>query len=108
MKGALLEGIELAIATFDDDIPVKIDAQIYANYNASGAVPFTFPPVTLAVGYWRLKEAIKSRPRKSVPFPDLAPFLKSIHHVAINCSDDEKLKDFLYYDSRCRNHCRKL
>jgi hypothetical protein len=35
VKGASLEEIELAIATFDDDIPVKIDAQIYTNYKAN-------------------------------------------------------------------------
>ncbi|MFT5721946.1 MAG: hypothetical protein ACI9W6_002264 [Motiliproteus sp.] len=35
VKGASLEEIELAIATFDDDIPVKIDAQIYTDYKAN-------------------------------------------------------------------------
>lgn len=30
-----IEDIELAIATFDDDIPVKVDAQIYTNYKAN-------------------------------------------------------------------------
>ncbi|MFT6916568.1 MAG: hypothetical protein ACJAWL_002908 [Motiliproteus sp.] len=34
-KGASLEEIELAIATFDDAIPVTIDAQIYTNYKAT-------------------------------------------------------------------------
>ena len=31
-KGAPLTQIELAIATFDEDIPVNIDAHIYTNY----------------------------------------------------------------------------
>ena len=33
-KNSSLEEIELAIATFDEEIPVKIDAQIYTNYKA--------------------------------------------------------------------------
>jgi len=33
--GSSLENIELAISTFDVDIPVKIDAQIYTNYKAN-------------------------------------------------------------------------
>ena len=35
VKGEPLENIELAISTFDVDIPVKIDAQIYTNYKAN-------------------------------------------------------------------------
>ena len=35
VKDAPLENIELAIATFDGDIPVTIDAQIFTNYKAS-------------------------------------------------------------------------
>jgi len=35
VKGASFEEMELAIATFNDDIPVKIDAQIYTNYKAN-------------------------------------------------------------------------
>lgn len=35
VKGAQAEEIELAISTFDEDIPVKIDAQIYTNYKAN-------------------------------------------------------------------------
>lgn len=31
-KNASLDDIELAIATFDDDIPVQVDAQIYTAY----------------------------------------------------------------------------
>lgn len=34
-KGASIEKIELAIAMFDEDVPVKIDAQIYTNYKAN-------------------------------------------------------------------------
>ncbi|MDO6707579.1 GFA family protein [Photobacterium sp. 1_MG-2023] len=34
-KEAPLEAIELAIATFDEDIPVTIDAQIYTAYKAN-------------------------------------------------------------------------
>jgi len=34
-KGVELLGIELAIATFDDNIPVRIDAQIYTGYKAN-------------------------------------------------------------------------
>ena len=34
VKGAPLEAIELAIATFEADIPVVIDAQIYTHYKA--------------------------------------------------------------------------
>lgn len=35
VKGDPLEKIELAIATFDDDIPVKVDAQIYTRYKSN-------------------------------------------------------------------------
>lgn len=35
VKGASAADIELAIATFDDDIPVQVDAHIYTNYKAS-------------------------------------------------------------------------
>ena len=35
VKGASLEQIELAIALFNDDIPVIIDAQIYTDYKAN-------------------------------------------------------------------------
>lgn len=35
VKGAPIEEMELAIATFDGDIPVKIDAQIYTHYKAN-------------------------------------------------------------------------
>ncbi|MGF1770336.1 GFA family protein [Enterovibrio makurazakiensis] len=35
VKGEPLERIELAIATFDVDIPVKIDAEIYTGYKAN-------------------------------------------------------------------------
>ncbi len=35
VKGASIEEIELAISTFDECIPVKINAQIYTNYKAS-------------------------------------------------------------------------
>ena len=35
VQGEPLENIELAISTFDVDIPVKIDAQIYTNYKAN-------------------------------------------------------------------------
>ncbi|UTM59377.1 GFA family protein [Photobacterium sp. CCB-ST2H9] len=35
VKGAPFEAIELAIATFDGDIPVQIDAQIYTRYKAN-------------------------------------------------------------------------
>jgi hypothetical protein len=34
-KGETLDNIELAISTFDDDIPVEVDAQIYTNYKAN-------------------------------------------------------------------------
>ena len=34
-KGAAFEEIELAIALFDDEIPVVIDAQIFTKYKAS-------------------------------------------------------------------------
>ena len=30
-----MENIELAIATFDDEIPIQIDAQIYTSYKAN-------------------------------------------------------------------------
>ncbi|WP_192890541.1 GFA family protein [Vibrio bathopelagicus] len=35
VQGEPLENIELANATFDVDIPVKIDAQIYTNYKSN-------------------------------------------------------------------------
>jgi len=35
VKGASLAQIELAIATFDDDISVQIDAHIYTNYQVA-------------------------------------------------------------------------
>jgi hypothetical protein len=35
LKGTSIEEIELAISTFDEEIPVKIDAQIYTNYKAN-------------------------------------------------------------------------
>ena len=35
VKGAPFEQIELAIATFDDETPVTIDAQIYTEYKAN-------------------------------------------------------------------------
>ncbi len=35
VKDSPLESIELAIATFDEDIPVVVDAQIYTNYKAN-------------------------------------------------------------------------
>jgi len=35
VKGDPLEKIELAIATFDDAIPVKVDAQIYTRYKSN-------------------------------------------------------------------------
>jgi hypothetical protein len=35
VKGASLQEIELAIATFDCDIPVTVDAQIYTHYKAN-------------------------------------------------------------------------
>ena len=35
VKDAPIEEIELAIALFNDDIPVVIDAQIYTNYRAN-------------------------------------------------------------------------
>jgi len=35
VKGASIEEIELAIALFDDDIPVAVDAQIYTTYRAN-------------------------------------------------------------------------
>lgn len=34
-KGEPLDNIELAISTFDTDIPVKVDAQIFTDYKAS-------------------------------------------------------------------------
>ena len=34
VPGATIEDIEIAIATFCGDIPVKVDAQIYTNYKA--------------------------------------------------------------------------
>ncbi|MCK6262755.1 GFA family protein [Vibrio sp. ZSDE26] len=35
VKGEPLENIELSISTFDTDIPVKVDAQIYTGYKAN-------------------------------------------------------------------------
>jgi hypothetical protein len=35
VKGATFKEIELAIALFDDEIPVVIDAQIYTKYKSS-------------------------------------------------------------------------
>lgn len=35
IKDAPLEDIEIAISTFDDEIPVIIDAQIYTNFKAN-------------------------------------------------------------------------
>jgi len=35
VKNAPLEKIEVAIATFDDDIPMTIDAQIFTSYKAN-------------------------------------------------------------------------
>ena len=35
VKGAAFEEIELAIALFDDEIPVLVDAQIYTKYKAN-------------------------------------------------------------------------
>jgi hypothetical protein len=35
LKRASIEAIELAISTFDEEIPVNIDAQIYTNYKAN-------------------------------------------------------------------------
>jgi hypothetical protein len=35
VKEAPMENIELAIATFNDDIPVKIDVQIYTRYRSN-------------------------------------------------------------------------
>ncbi|MEZ8826003.1 GFA family protein [Vibrio sp. 10N.261.55.A7] len=35
VKDAPLEQIELAISTFDEDIPVTVDAQIYTSYKAN-------------------------------------------------------------------------
>ncbi|WP_295891822.1 GFA family protein [uncultured Vibrio sp.] len=35
VKGAPLDQIELAISTFDEDIPVVIDAEIYTRYKAN-------------------------------------------------------------------------
>lgn len=34
-KGSSIEDLEIAIATFDDDIPVQVDAQIYTKYKAN-------------------------------------------------------------------------
>ncbi|GAB2197584.1 GFA family protein [Sessilibacter sp. MAH4] len=34
-KGEALENLEVAIACFDDDIPVEIDAHIYTDYKAN-------------------------------------------------------------------------
>jgi len=38
VKGAPLTQIEIAISTFDEVIPVKIDAHIYTNYKATWCV----------------------------------------------------------------------
>jgi len=35
VKGASINEMEMATGTFDDDIPVTIDAQIYAHYKAN-------------------------------------------------------------------------
>ncbi len=35
IKGAPIEKMELAISTFNEDIPVKIDAHIYTDYKAN-------------------------------------------------------------------------
>lgn len=35
VRGTSTDEIELAISTFDDEIPIKIDAQIYTKYKAS-------------------------------------------------------------------------
>jgi len=35
VKGAPIEKMELAISTFNEDIPVKIDAHIYTDYKAN-------------------------------------------------------------------------
>ena len=35
VQGAALEDIEIAVSTFDDDIPILIDAQIYTAYKAN-------------------------------------------------------------------------
>lgn len=34
-KGAALSQIELAVATFDDDIPIQVDAHIFTDYKSS-------------------------------------------------------------------------
>ena len=34
-KGSARQDIELAVATFDEEIPVVVDAQIYTNYKAN-------------------------------------------------------------------------
>ncbi|NVK56541.1 MAG: GFA family protein [Alteromonadaceae bacterium] len=39
VEGANPDKIELAISTFDDDIPVQIDAQIYTAYKANWCQP---------------------------------------------------------------------
>ena len=38
VKGAPLATIEMAISTFDEDIPVKVDAHIYTDYKANWCV----------------------------------------------------------------------
>ena len=35
VKNTKLEDIELAISTFDDELPITVDAQIYTNYKAN-------------------------------------------------------------------------
>lgn len=35
VKGAPFEQIELAISTFNDELPITVDAQIYTNYKAN-------------------------------------------------------------------------
>ena len=35
MKNAPLETIELAVATFDADLPIMVNAQIYTRYKAN-------------------------------------------------------------------------
>lgn len=37
-KGAEIDDMELAISTFNEDIPVKIEAHIYTNYKANWCV----------------------------------------------------------------------
>lgn len=37
-KGVALQDMELAVALFDEDIPIKVDAQIYTRYKANWCV----------------------------------------------------------------------